>query len=73
VSLRIRYLAQVTVVNGLYRKATYGQIQGDYERLELCRQLYAYVTRMSPPVWDLEYFDRSIFVAQSLQIMEIIL
>jgi hypothetical protein len=43
-SLCNRYLAHVTVVNGIQRKATYGQIQGDYERLELCRQLYAYVT-----------------------------
>jgi hypothetical protein len=31
-----------------------------------CRQLYAYVISTSPPVWGLEYFDRSIFVAQSV-------
>jgi hypothetical protein len=44
VSLRNRYLAQVTVANGIYIKATYGQIQGDYERLKLCLKLYACVT-----------------------------
>jgi hypothetical protein len=44
VSLRNRYLAQVTVVSGVKSKATYGQIQGDYEQLKLCGQLYAYVT-----------------------------
>jgi hypothetical protein len=27
-------------------------------------------TPMSPPVWDLEYFDRLIFVAQSVQYLE---
>jgi hypothetical protein len=67
VSLRNRHLAQVTVVSDIYRKATHGQIQEDYERLELCRQLYAYVTSTSPPVWDLDYFDRLIFVAQSVR------
>jgi hypothetical protein len=64
VSSRDRHLAQVTVAKGIERKATYGQIQGHYERLELCRQLYAYINSTSPPIWDLEYFDRSIFVAQ---------
>jgi hypothetical protein len=66
VSSRNRRLTQVTVVNGIYRKATYGEIQGDYEGLELCRQLYAYVTSTSPPVCDLGYFDRLIFVAQNV-------
>jgi hypothetical protein len=47
-----------------FKKKTYGQIQGDYERLELCCHLCAYVTSASPPVWDLEYFDHMIFVAQ---------
>jgi hypothetical protein len=61
-----RYLAQVVAVNGMYRKATYGQIQGNNERLELCRQLYAYVISTSPPDLGLEYFDRLIFVAQGV-------
>jgi hypothetical protein len=46
--------------------ATDGQIQVNYGRLKLCRQLYAYVTATSIPVWDLENFDRLIFVAQSV-------
>jgi hypothetical protein len=29
-SLRNRHLAQVIVLNGIYRKATHGQMQGDY-------------------------------------------
>jgi hypothetical protein len=32
--------------------------------------MYAYVTSMSPPVWDLEYFDRLIFVAQSVHVFQ---
>jgi hypothetical protein len=32
------------VYYGSPRKATYGQIQGDYEWLQLWRQLYAYIT-----------------------------
>jgi hypothetical protein len=28
---------------------------------------YAYVTATLPPLWDLEYFYRLIFVAQSVQ------
>jgi hypothetical protein len=67
VSLRNRCLAQVTVVSGIYRKATDGKIQVDYGRLKLCRQLYAYVTATSLPLWDLENFDRWIFVAQSVR------
>jgi hypothetical protein len=48
-------------------KATYGQIQEDKELLELCRQLYAYVTATSSPLWDLESFDRLMVVDQSGQ------
>jgi hypothetical protein len=43
-------------------------MQGDYERLELCRQLYAYVISTSPPFWDLQYLDRLIFVARGVQV-----
>jgi hypothetical protein len=39
-----RHQVKVIVVNGIYRRATYGQVQGDNEGLELCRQVYAYVT-----------------------------
>jgi hypothetical protein len=37
-----------------------------YERLDLCRQLYAYVISTSPPEYDLEYFDRLTLVAQGV-------
>jgi hypothetical protein len=66
VSLRNRHLAQ---------KKNYGKRNlekshmltntRNCERLELCRQLYAYVISTSLPEW--EYFDRLIFVAQSVQ------
>jgi hypothetical protein len=65
VSLCNRHLAQETAVN---RKATYGQIQGAWERLKLYRQC----TPTSAPVRDLEYFDRLIFVAQGLQLQLVI-
>jgi hypothetical protein len=65
-SLRNRHLAQMAVVNGIQRKPTYGLMQVDNERLEFCSQLHVYVTA-SPPLWDLEYFDRLICVAQSVQ------
>jgi hypothetical protein len=38
--------------------------QGDHERLELCRQLYAYVNY----ALGLIYLDRLIFVTQSRQL-----
>jgi hypothetical protein len=65
-SFRNRYLAQVTVVSGIYRKATYGQIQGDYERLKLCRLLYTYRHRYVASALGLRIFERLIFVAQSV-------
>jgi hypothetical protein len=54
VSLSFRHLAEVSVVKGIWRKAIYGQIQGimsDSNYVVSCK-------RTSPPVWDLEYFDR---------------
>jgi hypothetical protein len=68
VSSRDRHLAQVTVAKGIERKAAYGQIQGHYELLDLYRQLYTYVISTSPSYWDLEYFERLIFVAPSAQV-----
>jgi hypothetical protein len=40
-----------------------------YEEItnELYSQLYAYVISISPPQWDLQYFERLIFVAQGVQ------
>jgi hypothetical protein len=40
----LRHLAQNIVVDGRNRKATCGQIQGDYECVELWCQLNAYIT-----------------------------
>jgi hypothetical protein len=50
-------------------KSHVGQIQENYKRLELCRQLHVYDTPRSRPVWDLEYLDRLIFVAQSVPLI----
>jgi hypothetical protein len=54
------------VVNAIQRKAKYGQIKEDNERIELWCHLYAYVTATSLPLSDLDNFDRLIFVAQSV-------
>jgi hypothetical protein len=43
------------------------QIKEDNEQLKLWCQLYAYVITTSLPLWDLENFDRFIFVAQCVQ------
>jgi hypothetical protein len=57
--IRQRYFcAHVTVVNGIKRKATYKEIRN-------VSNYVANSTPTSPPVLDLQYFDRLIFVTQS--------